>query len=155
MLKSEPISSTKTMLMTYSERKTENAELAEALVVATGLKVVQAEPLSKHTSLRFGGPADLFATTTTTEQLVAVVRAARTLDVPYLVIGNGTNLLARDGGVRGLVIQHRAQGQERTVLDAEGEPLSQAEVSTDHVKRKTQNSELAAGTAALWRADAG
>ena len=115
--------------------------LALALAAATGLAVLEHEPLRKHTSLRIGGPADLFVVADTVEALVAVVRAARTLAVPYLVIGNGTNLLARDGGVRGLVIQARAAHQERTVLDADGAPLP-----PEHE---------AAGVAALWRADAG
>ena len=114
---------------------------AEALARATGLRVLQGEPLSKHTSLRIGGPADLFLTVRSTAQLIAAVHTARELELPYLVIGNGTNLLARDAGVRGLVIHNRAAHVERTVIDAQGEPLP--------LEREAE------GPAALWQADAG
>jgi UDP-N-acetylmuramate dehydrogenase len=114
---------------------------AEALARATGLRVLQQEPLSKHTSLRIGGPADLFLTVRSTAQLIAAVHTARELELPYLVIGNGTNLLALDRGVRGLVIHNRAAHVERTVIDARGEPLPP--------ERETESQ------MALWRADAG
>ncbi len=116
-------------------------EMRDTLARATGLAVIVREPLSRYTSLRIGGPADLFVTTSTTDRLIAAVGAARALGLPFLVIGNGTNLLALDGGVRGLVIRHRAAEQTRTLLDAEGQPLAAGAAET--------------APAALWRADSG
>lgn len=63
------------------------------------------EPMSGHTTFRVGGPADLLAMPAREEQLLFALSAARECGVPTLVIGNGSNLLVRDGGIRGLVIQ--------------------------------------------------
>ena len=62
--------------------KTQNSELALALAAATGLAVLEHEPLRKHTSLRIGGPADLFLTVKSTAQLIAAVHTARELELP-------------------------------------------------------------------------
>jgi len=62
------------------------------------------EPMCGHTTLRVGGPADLFIAPHCPEQVAETVRACRALDVPLLVLGNGSNLLVRDGGIRGAVL---------------------------------------------------
>lgn len=61
--------------------------------------------LDKFTTLRVGGPADYFAEPANEEELLTLVNAAREAGVPVLLIGNGSNLLVRDGGFRGLVIR--------------------------------------------------
>jgi UDP-N-acetylmuramate dehydrogenase len=63
------------------------------------------ELLSRHTSFRIGGPADVMLLPRTTEDLSAIVRIGRELGLPFTVIGNGSNLLIRDGGLRGLVLK--------------------------------------------------
>lgn len=63
------------------------------------------EPMSKHTSFRIGGPADYFAEPQKLEELKALLRQAKALDLPITIIGNGTNLLVLDGGIRGLVVK--------------------------------------------------
>ncbi len=63
-----------------------------------------AEPMSRHTSFRVGGPADLFAMPATEQELLALLTAANALSIPVTIIGGGTNLLVRDKGIRGLVI---------------------------------------------------
>jgi UDP-N-acetylmuramate--alanine ligase len=90
------------------------AELAEA----TGLEVVRDEPMSKHDSLRVGGPARLFVVADTTERLVAAVLFARERGVPYLVIGNGTNIMAGDYGVDGLVIHNKTHDISHQLEDS-------------------------------------
>ncbi|MEJ2659628.1 MAG: UDP-N-acetylmuramate dehydrogenase [Desulfobacteraceae bacterium] len=62
------------------------------------------EPLARHTSLRIGGPADALVRPESEAQLKALLQWARETRTPYFVIGAGTNLLVRDGGIRGLVI---------------------------------------------------
>ncbi|MDL1967803.1 MAG: UDP-N-acetylmuramate dehydrogenase [Deltaproteobacteria bacterium] len=62
------------------------------------------ESMSKHTSLRVGGAADAFAMPETPEELVALIKWCRQKDIPCLVIGDGTNLLVKDSGIRGIVI---------------------------------------------------
>ena len=67
------------------------------------------EPLSKHTTARIGGPADLLIEVRTTDELVAVAQRADEMGLPYLVLGGGANVLVSDAGVRGLVIVNRAR----------------------------------------------
>ena len=67
--------------------------------------VQQNIPLKKYTTLRVGGPADYFAEPASEEALCALLEAARESGTPVLLMGNGSNLLVRDGGYRGLVIR--------------------------------------------------
>jgi len=62
------------------------------------------ESMSKHTSLRVGGAADAFVMPEKPEELVDLIRWCRQKDIPFLVIGDGTNLLVKDSGIRGIVI---------------------------------------------------
>lgn len=64
-----------------------------------------AEPLSRYTSYRLGGPADVFVAPQTIEDVAAVMRLALSADVPVTVIGGGSNLLIADEGVRGVVMR--------------------------------------------------
>ncbi|HXV16445.1 MAG TPA: UDP-N-acetylmuramate dehydrogenase [Gemmatimonadaceae bacterium] len=71
-------------------------------------QLAQDELLSPYTTFRIGGPADLFYTTQTAEDLATAVLAARESGVPYFVLGLGANILVGDKGFRGLVIRNRA-----------------------------------------------
>lgn len=62
------------------------------------------EPLKNHTSLRIGGPADIFCSPGNIEDLKKIVSISKEYNIPFWVIGNGTNLLVLDNGIRGLVI---------------------------------------------------
>jgi UDP-N-acetylmuramate dehydrogenase len=62
------------------------------------------EPLGKYTSFRIGGPADLFLEPVDREDLVEIVNYLRDNNVPITIVGNGTNLLISDQGIRGAVI---------------------------------------------------
>ena len=75
-----------------------------------GVKTSRDEPLARFTTMRVGGPADLFATAHNAHELRALVRFARTRDLPHLILGRGSDLVIADAGVRGLVIQVRAEG---------------------------------------------
>jgi len=66
------------------------------------------EMLAPYTTFRIGGPADLFYSTITAEDLAIAVVAARQLHVPYFVLGLGANILVGDKGFRGLVIRNHA-----------------------------------------------
>ena len=59
------------------------------------------EPLKNHTTFKVGGPADILVTPTSKEELVECLK----LDVPKFVMGNGSNLIVKDNGIRGLVIK--------------------------------------------------
>jgi UDP-N-acetylmuramate dehydrogenase len=62
------------------------------------------EPMSKHTYFRIGGTADAYLVPPSRKDFVELIQWAKQRQQPYLVIGDGTNLLVRDAGIRGLVI---------------------------------------------------
>jgi UDP-N-acetylmuramate dehydrogenase len=74
-----------------------------------GVKTSRHEPLSRFTTMRVGGPADLFAEIHNLFELRAIVRFARSRGIPHFILGRGSDLVISDAGVRGLVIQNRAQ----------------------------------------------
>ncbi|BAF60040.1 MAG: UDP-N-acetylmuramate dehydrogenase [Pelotomaculum sp.] len=76
-------------------------ELAELLPG----RVRAGEPMKKHTTWRIGGPSDVFVEPEGREELRRVVCYASRRDAPLYVIGNGSNLLVADGGVRGIVVK--------------------------------------------------
>lgn len=59
-------------------------------------KIYLNESMSKHTSFKIGGPADIFAKPSNVDELKNIVKIAKLNDVPVTVIGNGTNLLVKD-----------------------------------------------------------
>ena len=63
------------------------------------------EPMKSHKTFRVGGPADLFVTPETSEEVRAVVDMCRSEEIDCHIIGNGSNLLVSDRGVRGVVVQ--------------------------------------------------
>jgi UDP-N-acetylenolpyruvoylglucosamine reductase len=77
-------------------------ELAGRVSLATD--ICRDEPLAKHTTLRVGGPADVYVEPAAEADLAAVVKFCHERSLPFFVIGRGSNLLVRDGGVRGVVI---------------------------------------------------
>jgi len=65
------------------------------------------EPLSKHTTMRVGGPAQFWLEPETEEGFCELVRVSREQGIPLMVIGRGSNLIVRDGGLRGAVVRLR------------------------------------------------
>jgi UDP-N-acetylmuramate dehydrogenase len=94
-----------------------------------GVKTSRDEPLARFTTMRVGGPADLFATVHNIFELRSIVRFARARAIPHLVLGRGSDVVISDRGVRGLVIQDRAEGSrvdgDRYTAEA-GTPMARA-----------------------------
>jgi len=63
------------------------------------------EPMENHTSFKVGGPADILVTPNDVLEVQALIKICRKNNVDYYLIGNGSNLLVRDGGIRGVVIK--------------------------------------------------
>ena len=86
--------------------------LAADLVIAEKLKEIVGEkgdvrlyePLSKHTTLRVGGPAQFWVEPRNENAFADLIRFCRQENLPLFVIGRGSNLLVRDGGIRGVVV---------------------------------------------------
>ena len=62
------------------------------------------EPMSQHTTFRVGGPADVVFLPKSGEEVWRAIAAAKECGAPFMVVGNGSNMVVRDGGIRGLVI---------------------------------------------------
>jgi UDP-N-acetylmuramate dehydrogenase len=96
---------------------TEGAPVAfDALAIGTdiqrriGVKTSRDEPLARFTTMRVGGPGDLFAVVHNPFELRALVKFARSRAISYTLLGRGSNVVISDAGIRGLVIQDRAEG---------------------------------------------
>ncbi|RLT42331.1 MAG: UDP-N-acetylmuramate dehydrogenase [Chloroflexi bacterium] len=76
---------------------------------SVGVELEIDKPLAGLTSIKIGGPADYCATVTHTHQLLRLVRWARQVELPYLILGGGSNVLISDAGVAGLVIHNRCR----------------------------------------------
>jgi len=101
------------------------SKLAAELVIAEKLKEIVgaegevrlSEPLSKHTTLRVGGPAQFWVEPRTEAAFADVIRFCRRENLPLFVIGRGSNLLVRDGGMRGVVV-HPSGGEFEKIESA-------------------------------------
>ena len=74
-----------------------------------GLALQRDVPLAPLTTLRVGGPADRLVMAQDRDELLAALRLARAVGVPWFVLGNGSDLVVADAGIRGLVIRNRAR----------------------------------------------
>jgi UDP-N-acetylmuramate dehydrogenase len=84
-----------------------NKEYTAALIKKnnTSCDILFDEPMKKHTSFRVGGPVDVFVLPHDTKSLVNIIRICRNYGIPLFIMGNGTNLLVRDKGIRGVVVK--------------------------------------------------
>ena len=101
-------------------------------------RVLENAPMSRYTTFRVGGPADVLFLPASVEELQTALAAAKAQGIPVCLIGNGSNLIVRDGGIRGLVI----------VL---GEPFSELRVEGAQVWAQA-GARLSAVAAAAQRA---
>jgi UDP-N-acetylenolpyruvoylglucosamine reductase len=85
-------------------RAEENTADDLARRVSTATVIRRHEPLAPHTTLRIGGPADVYVEPASETDLAGVVRFCHERGVPFFVLGRGSNLLVRDGGFRGVVL---------------------------------------------------
>lgn len=87
----------------------------------------RAEPLSKHTSLHIGGPAEYYVRITSERDLVGAIKVARENELPVFVLGAGTNLLVADQGIKGVVIHNdwaETSVDGTTITAASGTPMA-------------------------------
>lgn len=75
-----------------------------------GDKVKENVPLAPYTSARIGGPADILITVDTVAELVRVVKHLWKNEMPFVMLGGGSNILVSDKGVRDVVVMNRAKG---------------------------------------------
>ena len=83
-------------------------------------QVQKEEPMQKHTTFRVGGPADYFVMPESREQVQKVVALCKEENVPYYIVGNGSNLLVSDQGYHGVIIQI---GKKMSRIEVDGEQI--------------------------------
>ena len=94
-------------------------EFAEKLgVIMKEGRLLHAEPMAKHTTFRVGGPVDWFAYIESVEMLREVISLCKQYEVPYYVIGNGSNVLVSDAGMRGVVLRLSGEFEEITLSES-------------------------------------
>lgn len=74
-----------------------------------GIAIQSNVSLAPFTTMKVGGPAQLFATVNSADQMIKLVRWARSIKLPYFILGGGSNMLISDAGIHGLVIHNRCR----------------------------------------------
>lgn len=97
-------------------------ETLARLAAIPGLTVLPGAPLSRYTRFAIGGPADVYAETSSAEAFIAALQVAQESSQDYVVIGGGTNLIVSDDGFRGIVLRftahHILAAGERVMADS-------------------------------------
>ena len=113
------------------------AALREA---APAIDILEKEPMSRHTTFAIGGPADLFVQPKTADELTAALHALRQCGVTPLLLGNGSNMLVSDAGVRGAVVCTTELDEVRVGED--GGMMAEAGALLGRVARRAQRAGL-------------
>lgn len=116
-------------------------QAAERLKQAVGAGIfLTDEPMSRHTTFRTGGPADIYIEPSGVEELKQVLDICREENVAYTIIGNGSNLLVGDGGYRGVLISFGKPFAQVTIEGAQVRSGAGALLST--VAKQVLNASL-------------
>lgn len=83
-------------------------------------KVLHDEPMAKHTSFCIGGPADIWVEPADIDDLKNCIRLSRERNIPLFIIGSGTNLLVKDEGIRGIVVNMFTHSLKKIDCDERG-----------------------------------
>ena len=99
------------------------------------------EPLAKHTTMRVGGPAQFWAEPETEEGFARLVRFCTERDVPLFVMGRGSNLLIRDGGIHG-VVAHLSRGEFKHLEVRDGQIIAGAGIRLKEVAYAARDAQI-------------
>lgn len=108
------------------------------------------EQMKNHTSFKIGGNADFFVTASTEAVLQSVLKIAKENTIPVTVIGNGSNLLVKDNGIRGIVVKIAIEGiqieqKESKAIVTVGAGVKNAVIAQELLKNEIAGFEFAAG----------
>lgn len=105
-----------------------------------GVALKRDEPLARYTVARLGGPADALLAANSTTDLTEAVTLACQADIPWIILGGGTNVLISDAGYRGLVIINQAKSVR---FEANGRVVAESGASLSTLARRCMNQGLA------------
>ena len=74
-------------------------------IIPENKRILRNEPMSKHTSFKVGGPAEYYLIVENEKELKNILKLAKQIDYPITIVGNGTNILVKDSGIKGFVIR--------------------------------------------------
>src|SRR5580658_3296286 len=92
------------MTLTTDISEMKSQDKYAGLKVSPSMVIRRDEPMAKHTTLRVGGPADLYVEPANEADLAAILKFCNGQGIKFFILGRGSNLLVRDGGFRGVVI---------------------------------------------------
>lgn len=113
-------------------------------------QILKNEPMAKHTSFKIGGNAEYFIKIKTIDELKYVLKIANDYQIPFQVVGNGTNILVKDGGIDGFVIKieitdFKIKKTKNETLIVAGAGISLAMLSVIAVKEELTGAEFLSG----------
>ena len=97
------------------------------------------EPMNKHTTFKVGGNADIFVKVRNIKELMSVIKIAKKNDIHMTIIGNGSNILVKDKGIRGIVVKIEFEQvkiekiEENNVLVTVGSGVSLAKLAQEFI----------------------
>ena len=100
--------------------------------------VLENEPMRKHTTFRIGGNADIYIKLNNEEEIKDLLKLVKAYDVPLTILGNGSNVLVTDKGIRGIVIETNIKGIDFVEKD-EKSMETDVYALTDFSPRKGEN----------------
>ncbi len=112
-------------------------------------KILLNEPMKNHTTFKVGGPAEIMVSPENETQIIDVIKLSEKYNIPFLILGNGSNMLVRDGGIKGLVIKLNNNYEniklknDNTIVAQSGALLSS--VSKFALKNSLEGMEFASG----------
>jgi UDP-N-acetylenolpyruvoylglucosamine reductase len=103
------------------EKQPQRMQVDWEVLLSEKSKIRRNEPMSRHTSMRVGGPAEFWVEPANERDLARLLHYCHVREIPVTVTGRGTNLLVLDGGIRGVVIS--LSNDEFTKIEVDGERL--------------------------------
>lgn len=95
----------------------DKSDIIYNLANTLGCEVLKNEPMSKHTSFKIGGTADTYVKVDTLSNLTAILKECKQSDIEYILLGNGSNVLVSDDGIRGVVIRLGGDFKQIALVD--------------------------------------
>lgn len=113
-------------------------------------KILEQEPMKKHTSFKIGGSADIYIKTGSIQDVKKILKYAKTNEIPLTILGNGSNVLVKDKGIRGIVLaidmdKYEIQRQEDKILVTCDAGVKLAILATKLLQEEIAGFEFASG----------
>lgn len=121
----------------------ENKEIFKNLKkIISEEKIKQNEPMKEHTSFKIGGPAEFFVKATSIEEIKSILKFCKDNEIPLTIVGNGSNLLVLDEGIKGIVLKLELKEIQTKYIDEEVELIVDSGVQLGFLGQKLLREEI-------------